>query len=179
MLEVIAVHCVQLDAELWKTDTAIAIMITQNCLKLKLGKSDISSKERISEELVKLLQVRHVAIHAINGFILGCTQYHSMNKGNQPQHPTMGSNCNSAVLISITEFVLYASKNQNITYTESTSKTQGLCHCSNQKWNTPFPLQAVLLGCALNRKHEKHKAAGCCPWELWPLNESWFACSIF
>lgn len=130
MLEVIAVHCVQLDAELWKTDTAIAIMITQNCLKLKLGKSDISSKERISEELVKLLQVRHVAIHAINGFILGCTQYHSMNKGNQPQHPTMGSNCNSAVLISITEFVLYASKNQNITYTESTSKTQGLCHCS-------------------------------------------------
>lgn len=58
MLEVIAVHCVQLDAELWKTDTAITIMITQNCLNLKWMKSDITSKDGISEELVKLLQLR-------------------------------------------------------------------------------------------------------------------------
>lgn len=58
MLEVIIVHCVQLDVELWKTDTAIIIMITQNCLNLQWRKSDISSKDRISEEFVKLLQLR-------------------------------------------------------------------------------------------------------------------------
>lgn len=56
MLEVIIVHCVQLDVVLWKTDTAITITITQNCLKWR--KSDISSKDRISDELIKLLQLR-------------------------------------------------------------------------------------------------------------------------
>lgn len=58
VLEVIVVHCVQLDVDLWKTDTAITIMITQNCLNLKWRKSDISSKNRISEELIKPLQLR-------------------------------------------------------------------------------------------------------------------------
>lgn len=58
VLKVMVVHCVQLDVDLWKTDTAITIMITQNCLNLKWRKSDISSKDRISEELIKLLQLR-------------------------------------------------------------------------------------------------------------------------
>lgn len=140
--------CTLCAAELWKTDTAITIMITQKCLNLKRRKSDISSKDRISEELVKLLQLRQKTVNDIPTYhnpcykwiYCDCTQYHKMDKSNQFRYPTMGSNWNSAVLIWITEFVSYGIKslthksktikNLSITDTESVRKTQGLCHCS-------------------------------------------------
>jgi len=55
MVEATVVHCVQLYIDLSKSD----IITNPNWWNLKLRKFGVSSKDRISEELTKLLQLKN------------------------------------------------------------------------------------------------------------------------